>query len=234
MQQDLKDILFLPLDLPSLDVDYDKLLEVSQSMKGDLLPDEYRGCEHIPIRWLDTSIKGKKEYIWTKFAEEQFPEVKQYIIDHVQPFVGGLPRVMIIVTPPNTQGLDHIDCDRDDFDECQLKFRTVLHGKTSTLYFLNERDEKEHAPEINKQPFLMCGKWPHGLDNSTDKYKFTLAIGAPWKCDPIPELVNLVERSKLKYGWHDKSQIRLMPDYEKYFKKEKLKVVQEAEKKIFK
>ena len=41
---DLKEILFL-LDLPT-DVDYDKLVEV-QPMKGDLLPDEYRGCEHI-------------------------------------------------------------------------------------------------------------------------------------------------------------------------------------------
>ena len=80
----------------------------------------------------------------------------------------------------------------------------------------------------------MCGKWPHGLDNYTSKYKFTLAIGAPWKCDPIPELNDLVTRSKLKYGWKDKSQINLMPDYEKYFKKEKLKVVQEAEKEIFK
>ena len=44
----------------------------------------------------------------TKFAEEQFP-VLQYIID-LQPFVGGLP-IMII---SNTQGLDLIDCDRDD------------------------------------------------------------------------------------------------------------------------
>ena len=47
MQQDLKDILFLPLDLPSLDVDYDKLVEVSQSMKSDLLPDEYLSLIHI-------------------------------------------------------------------------------------------------------------------------------------------------------------------------------------------
>ena len=33
------------------------------------------------------------------------------------------------------------------------KFRTVLHGKTSTLYFLNEKDEKEHA--TNPQAILM-------------------------------------------------------------------------------
>ena len=69
---DLNDILFLPLDLPTIHVDYDKLLHVYNSLKEELLPDEYRGCEHIPIRWLDTSVKGKKEYIWTKFAEEQW------------------------------------------------------------------------------------------------------------------------------------------------------------------
>lgn len=233
MEHNLKDILFLPLDLPTLEVNYDKLVSTADSMKEDLLADEYRNCEHIPIRWLDVTNKGKKVNVWTKFSD-QFPEIKQYIIDHVQPFVGGLPRVMIIITPPNSQGFDHIDCDRDDFDQCQLKFRIVLHGKTSTLYFLNEHDQREYAPEIEQQPFLMCGKWPHGLDNYTSNYKFTLAIGAPWKCDPIPELNDLVTRSKLKYGWNDKSQINLMSDYEKYFKKEKLKVVQEAEKEIFK
>ena len=57
----------------------------------------------------------------------------------------------------------------------------------------------EYAPEIGQQPFLMDGSWPHGLDNFTDKYKFTLAIGAPWACEPIPELVELVAESKLRY-----------------------------------
>ena len=229
---DLNNILFLPLDLPTIKVDYDKLIGVVDSMKEDLLPDEYRGCEHIPIRWLDVNNKGKKVNEWTKFAET-FPEIKEYIINHVEPWVGCLPRVMIIVTPPKTEGLDHIDCDRDDFDQCQLKFRVVLQGKTSTLYFLNEKDEREYALECNDTPFLMCGKWPHGLDNFTDKYKFTLAIGAPWKCDPIPEFNDLVTKSKQKYGWKDKSQINLMPDYEKYFKKQKLKAVRDAEKIIF-
>ena len=35
----LNDILFLPLDLPTLKVDYDKLLDVYKSLGG--LPDEY-------------------------------------------------------------------------------------------------------------------------------------------------------------------------------------------------
>jgi len=235
---DLNDILFLPLDLPTIKVDYSKLLTVYNSLKEELLSDEYRGCEHIPIRWLDTRAIGKKELIWTTVAEEYFPEVKEYFIKHIQPWVGSLPRIMIIVTPPNTNGLDHIDCDPGDFDQCQLKFRVVLQGKTSTLYFLNEKDEREYALECNDKPFLMCGKWPHGLDNFTNKYKFTLAIGAPWKCDPIPELNDLIYRSKIKYGWKDKSQIKLMPDYEKYFKinamgKSKLDVVTNAEKIIF-
>ena len=83
----------------------------------------------------------------------------------------------------------------------------------------------------------MCGKWPHGLDNFTDKYKFTLAIGAPWKCEPIPALNELITKSKIKYGWKDKSQIKLMPDYDKYFKinamgKAKLDVVTDAERKL--
>jgi len=231
----LNDILFLPLDLPTLKVDYDKLLDVYNSLGG--LPDEYRGCEHIPIRWLDMKAIGEKKMAWTSIADEHFPEIKEYIIKNVQPWVGELPRMMIVVTPPNTEGLDHIDCDPSDFDQCQLKFRVVLHGKTSTLYFLNEKDEREYALECNDTPFLMCGKWPHGLNNYTDEYKFTFAFGAPWKCDPVPELEELVTKSKIKYGWKDKSQIKLMPDYEKYFKinaigKEKLDEVVKAESKL--
>ena len=48
---------------------------------------------------------------------------------------------------------------------------------------------------------------------------------------PIPELISLVEKSKLNTaGMINLDKIN---DYEKYFKKEKLKVVQEAEKEIF-
>lgn len=44
-------------------------------------------------------------------------------------------------------------------------------------------------------------------------------------CEPIPELVELVAESKLRYEWQDKSGMRLMPDYEKYFRKKPLKAL---------
>ena len=61
-------------------------------------------------------------------------------------------------------------------------------------------------------------------------------LGRPWKCDPVPALEDLVTKSKIKYGWKDKSQITLMSDYEKYFKinaigKERLDEVVKAESK---
>jgi len=221
----MKDILFLPLDIPYLTLDYDKLVSVAQTL--DTIADEYRNCEHIPIRWTRSVNNSHNKLQWTDIAENQFPEVIEYAEQHLKPFVGEIPRIMIITTPPNTEGFDHIDCSPKSFDDVQLKFRSVLHGKTSTLYFLNEQGEREYAPEIGQQPFLMDGGWPHGLDNFTNKYKFTLAIGAPWECKPIPQLVELVAESKLRYEWQDKSHIKLMPDYEKYFKTKPLKAVVE-------
>ena len=172
----MKDILFLPLDIPYLTLDYDKLVTVAKTL--DTISDEYRNCEHIPIRWTRSVNNSYNKLQWTDIAENQFPEVIEYAEQHLKPFVGEIPRIMIITTPPNTEGFDHIDCSPKSFDDVQLKFRSVLHGKTSTLYFLNEQGEREYAPEIGQQPFLMDGGWPHGLDNFTNKYKFTLAIGA--------------------------------------------------------
>ena len=220
----MKDILFLPLDIPYLTIDYDKLVSVAQTL--DTIADEYRNCEHIPIRWTKSVNNVYNKLEWTDITHNEFPEIIEYAEQHLKPFVGEIPRIMIITTPPNTEGFDHIDCSPKSFDDVQLKFRSVLHGKTSTLYFLNEQGEREYAPEIGQQPFLMDGGWPHGLDNFTNKYKFTLAIGAPWACEPIPELVELVAESKLRYEWsQDKSGMRLMPDYEKYFRKKPLKAL---------
>ena len=218
--------------MPSIQVDYNKLVDTYHNLTDGLLADEYRGCTHIPIRWLDMNTPGKKTLNWTTYANNVFPEVKQYIIDYLEPWVGLLPRMMIIVTPPKTEGLPHIDCIEEDFDQTQLKFRVVLNGKTSTLYFLNQQDQREYAQECNQKPFLMCGKWPHGLDNFTEDYKFTLAIGAPWKCELNPEFEDLLTRSKFNNGWTDKSQIQLMPDYHKYFKTDKLEVVKQAERQL--
>jgi hypothetical protein len=223
----MKDILFLPLDIPYLTIDYDKLVSVAQTL--DTIADEYRNCEHIPIRWTKSVNNVYNKLEWTDIAYNEFPEIIEYAELHLKPFVGEIPRIMIITTPPYTEGFDHIDCSPKVFDDVQLKFRSVLHGKTSTLYFLNEHEgggvHREYAPEIGQQPFLMDGGWPHGLDNFTEKYKFTLAIGAPWSCEPIPELVELVEESKLRYEWKDKSRMHLMADYEKYFSTKPLNAI---------
>ena len=169
----MKDILFLPLDIPYLTLDYDKLVSVAQTL--DTIADEYRNCEHIPIRWTSSVNNSYNKLEWTDITHNEFPEIIEYAEQHLKPFVGEIPRIMIITTPPNTEGFDHIDCSPKSFDDVQLKFRSVLHGKTSTLYFLNEQGEREYAPEIGQQPFLMDGSWPHGLDNFTDKYKFTIS-----------------------------------------------------------
>ena len=212
----LKDIIFLPLDMPSLEVDYDKLVTVYESYRDNLVPDEYRNCLHMPVHYDCYDTNRASELDWTEFAD-YLPEVKQYIIDHVEPALGMIPRAMIICTPPQTEGYPHIDCTKDVFDEVQLKFRIVLAGKTSTLYFIEDPEARVYAPEIGHTPFFMAGEWPHGLDNFTENYKFTLALGAPWNCEETPELLDLVERSTKKNRYVRREELTL-PDISKYWK----------------
>ena len=106
----------------------------------------------------------------------------QIIVDWFEqvvfPWTGCRARIMALLTLPGDQNNEHIDCDPPDLNTMQHKFRIVLQGKTSTLYFITKQGNIR-PPDIDGA-FVMDGGWPHGMDNTTDELKITLAMGAPW------------------------------------------------------
>ena len=208
---DYKSIAFLPLDLPKLDVPYEKILKHFDTS----IKDNYRNCRHIPLIVDKPGERNSKEHLKETKQSHDFPEIMDYLKQHVQPWMINLPRTMIISTPPGVKNHIHIDCAKEKFDTVQLKFRIVLQGKTETLYFL-DGDKKIYAPAIGNQPFLMAGEWPHGMDNTTDNFKFTLGLGAPWECESNDLLDELIERSIDKYGCLY-NNFSLPENHEKYF-----------------
>ena len=104
--------------------------------------------------------------------------IKKWFDDIVFPWIGMQSRVMALITQPNFANYEHIDCAPHELNTQQDKFRIVLQGNTSTLYFIT-KDGNIQAPDI-QSPFIMDGGWPHGMINNNSEIKVTLAVGSPW------------------------------------------------------
>tara|TARA_Y100000004_G_scaffold106251_1_gene119218 strand:+ start:459 stop:1100 length:642 start_codon:yes stop_codon:yes gene_type:complete len=185
MDTSIKDFLFLPLDIPNPPDITDELDKISHE---EMTKDLYRNCHHIPImRWRE----GKGTWIF------DIPPLTKYLIEHVFPW-SRESRVVIITTEPFEKNPPHIDCSPEMFNTIQHKFRFVFQGKTDDLAFLTQ-DGNLHAPNINK-PFIMDGSWPHEMKNTTDKRKYTLALGHPWEPRETDlKYSNLLHKSYKKY-----------------------------------
>lgn len=144
--------------------------------------DEYRGVKMIPlmtkngeIAMLGSSNMRPGEFVWTPFAPKILVD---WFEEHVFPWLGAKSRIMALLTKPGVSMLPHLDCNKSELNTLQHKFRIVLQGKTSTLYWLTDKGIV-NAPETDK-PFIMDGGWPHSMENTTDEIKVTIALGAPW------------------------------------------------------
>lgn len=144
--------------------------------------DNYRNTIMIPLMTRGGKIGPEgasnlrhEEFEWTKHS----PKIIIDWFEHsVFPWIGMKTRVMCLITQPGKSNYEHIDCDPDEFNKRQHKFRVVLQGKTDTLYWITDKGRVQ-APDVD-QAFLMDGSWPHGMDNTDIKPKITLALGAPW------------------------------------------------------
>jgi hypothetical protein len=144
--------------------------------------DEYRYTRMFPLMTKNgsfnregTSNRQMGEFEWTSFAPKV---IVDWFEDHVFPWLGSKARVMALVTRPGVANYEHIDCSPSELHTKQHKFRIVLQGKTSTLYWMTS-EGNVHAPDTEKA-FIIDGGWPHGMVNTTDEIKVTLALGAPW------------------------------------------------------
>ena len=176
------DILFASIDcLPELD---------KEKATNEILPlvekytwyDDYRHTTMVPLMTKDgligrsgASNLREGEFVWTSFAPQV---IVDWFENHVFTWLGMKARISALVTKPNVAMNEHLDCNRIELNSLQHKFRVVTQGETDTLYWLTDKG-KVFAPSTDK-PFLIDGGWPHGMVNTTDDIKVTLALGAPW------------------------------------------------------
>jgi hypothetical protein len=144
--------------------------------------DDYRYTRMFPLMTKSaqlgrdgTSNNRDGEFEWTELAPKV---IVDWCEDHVFPWLGMRTRVMALITQPGVANYEHIDCNIEELHTQQHKLRIVLQGKTSTLYWLTDQG-KVYAPEV-EGAFVMDGGWPHGMVNTTDEVKVTIAFGSPW------------------------------------------------------
>lgn len=175
-------LMFASIKLPSLD---------KQSAAKEILAieekyrffDPYRNIGMISLmtkngeagRMGSDNRINQGEFTWVEYTPKI---VIDWFENIVFPWAGGKARIMALLTMPGKENNEHIDCDRSELNTMQHKFRIVLQGKTSTLYFITNNGNIR-PPDIDG-PFVMDGGWPHGMNNFTEEIKVTLAMGAPW------------------------------------------------------
>ena len=140
--------------------------------------DDYRNIKMIPLMSKGGMVASNSlpgEFNWTSHTPKL---ISDWFDTVVFPWMGQKARVMALLTQPSAANYEHIDCDPDELNTRQHKFRIVLQGKTDTLYFIT-KDGNQYAPDV-EGTFIMDGGWPHGMLNDANEVKVTLAVGAPW------------------------------------------------------
>lgn len=196
-----KHILYASLDLPPIDK-LQALKEICSLPEEMWIWDNYRNTFMLPIMTKD-GLQNKDSlyklsdqnlpthnYYWVKNAP---PSIVSYFEKNIFNWINCKPRIVILRTSPKSVNNEHIDCQRYEFGTSQIKFRYVLQGKVSSLYFIT-RNSIVRPPETDL-PFIMDGSWPHGMNNDTNDYKFTICLGAPWSGEEkYPKMVELITK----------------------------------------
>lgn len=177
----MNDILFAKVDLPVLDK-RKATAEILSIDKRLWFWDRYRSTHMLSLMTRDSKIGElgssnfrEGEFGWTEYTPTI---IKDWFEDVVFPWMGSRTRIMALRTAPQFSNDEHIDSTENEIGTKQHKFRVVLQGKTSTLYFKTKNGDL-FVPDI-EEPFIMDGSWPHGMSNKTNEIKLTLAAGAPW------------------------------------------------------
>jgi hypothetical protein len=125
--------------------------------------------------------------------------IKDWSEKHVFPWIGYPTKVVALIAQPGADAKMHIDCSQQDIGSKQHRFRLMLQGNTSDIYFTTNSGQV-HAPEVT-EPFVMDVGYPHSMKNTYAENTVLLAYGLPWsgKDSYDPEQVNVCI-SKLDYG----------------------------------
>jgi hypothetical protein len=182
MITDSDHLMFASVNFPLLDKEKaaESILSLPDSVS---FWDDYRYTKMIPLmtKQGQGSIQGASnqrlgEFIWLPYAPK---EIVHWFENYVFPWAGTRARVMALITQPGVSNYEHIDCEPNELNTRQHKFRIVLQGTTDTLYF---KTTAGNIPAPNVEgAFIMDGGWPHGMTNTSNEVKVTLAMGAPWR-----------------------------------------------------
>lgn len=191
----IKNIIYLPLSLPN--PPQLTPVQISAIEKIPKIRDNYRNCFHIPLYNAMGSVTDfpsvtSSQMSWTHYSK-WFPELKKYILSELS-WMRPLGRIVLIYTLPHDSNPIHLDYLPISKDRDQIKFRAVLQGASSSLWFWDGAS-KVPVPEIGRKPFLMSGKFPHGMDNKSGAPKITLGIGDPWSNEYNREFNILLRKS---------------------------------------
>jgi hypothetical protein len=205
-------MLFARVNLPLLDkkLATQKIMELEER---HWFWDPYRATRMLPLMTKDgqggsrgaQNNRTSNGFAWLPYTPDV---VKQWFDNIVFPWMGQSTRIMALLTQPNSENNEHIDCDPHKMGTMQHKFRVVLHGDTNTLYFKTKQGDVQ-VPNIDSC-FIMDGSWPHGMRNNSNDFKLTLAAGAPWEGKPNYDNVDVLLQ---------KSAYVMPEDFDKYFNK---------------
>ena len=210
-----EDIVFSYLDIKPLNSR--RLIKFFESTSDrEWFFDSYRSVLMLPIYTEGGRItksgslnKGSSPLDWTKFAS---PDLVTYLEDQVFTWMKPRGRVMVLKTAPGGLSSPHIDCIETDFVSFQPKFRIVLQGEVSSLFFITNKGEVATSADDLGRPFVIDGRWPHGMKNDFPYNKYTICIGTPWKGQGLEQCRWIEDNSQVKLYDSD-----LPHDYRRYF-----------------
>ena len=188
LERILDDLLFAPLRRVE-SVTKEALLAEIQSVDPERwFFDPYRNCDLLALFTLHGHSDAERlsvpssfeELAWTSIAIETCPQLIHFAENELFRSIGGRGRIVAIRTRGFSSTRPHVDSGPSFMSSRQHKWRWVLQGSTDTLYFIGGEGQMTPAP-IYSGPFIMDGRWPHGMSNTSHIEKITLALGSPWR-----------------------------------------------------
>ncbi len=201
------ELLYLPLDLPNppkyffnrLISDIDNNEFHSHTIKTILEPsinngyfDAYRNSEIIHLCDREGNfLPVVKQYQDNTDMEDWFKEIWQYF----QP-----TRAAVTITFPGDIVPYHIDCSPTMFHTVQHKIRYIIRCDQKLDFGLNNNKTASPPCPWIDTPFVFSGKWPHTLNNNSDKNVYIFTMGAPWEAKlHDTKYIELLNKSYQKY-----------------------------------
>jgi len=185
---DLTSVTYCPLDVGIGREDLEQMHEeVVRVPKSFWYENDYRGCDMLPL--MNRGGHGKSAAIakdtqspfaWTE-AGDLCPHIKALTLKKIFSLMEQESRVTVLRAAPGARLNVHIDCRIDEVGRFQHKFRVVLNGRTSDLYFVGPDGEQKIGAPLDNPVYILDGGHPHASENRTNEDRYILCVASPWR-----------------------------------------------------